>query len=49
MNNYSVKSTFIRKRGNNYNVVIEYINEEGKLKRKSVGKYTTKKKPISIK
>lgn len=43
MNNYSVKSTFIRKRGNNYNVVIEYINEEGKLKQKSVGKYTTKK------
>lgn len=43
MNSYSIKSTFIRKRGNNYNVVIEYINEEGKLKQKSVGKYANKK------
>lgn len=34
MNNYSIESTFIRKRGNNYNVYIEYVNEEGKKKAK---------------
>lgn len=43
MNNYSVKSTFIRKRGNNYNVVIEYRDENEKIKQKSIAKYTTKK------
>ena len=43
MNNYSIESAFIRKRGNNYNVYIEYINEEGKKKQKSLGKYSTKK------
>ena len=43
MNNYNIESTFIRKRGNNYNVYIEYINEEGKRKQKSLGKYDTKK------
>jgi len=43
MNNYSVKSTFIRKRGNNYNVVIEYRDENEKIKQKSVAKYTNKK------
>ena len=43
MNNYNIESTFIRKRGNNYNVYIEYINEEGKRKQKSLAKYNTKK------
>ena len=43
MNNYNIESTFIRKRGNNYNVYIEYINEEGKRKQKSLAKYETKK------
>ena len=38
MNNYSIESTFIRKRGNNYNVYIEYVNEEGKKKQKSLAK-----------
>ena len=27
MNNYNIKSSFVRKRGNNYNVYIEYIDE----------------------
>lgn len=39
----NIKSTFIRKRNNNYNVYIEYIDEEGKLKQKSQAKYTNKK------
>lgn len=43
MNSYSVKSTFIRKRGNNYNVIIEYRDENEKIKQKSVAKYTNKK------
>ena len=38
-----IKSTFVRKRGNNYNVMIEYFNDDNKLKQKSVGKYSTKK------
>ena len=38
-----IKSTFIRKRGNNYNVIIEYRDENEKIKQKSVGKYTNKK------
>ena len=38
-----IKSTFVRKRGNNYNVMIEYFNDENKLKQKSIGKYSTKK------
>ena len=43
MINYNIESTFIRKRGSNYNVYIEYINEEGKRKQKSLAKYGTKK------
>ena len=43
LNNYNIESTFIRKRGSNYNVYIEYINEEGKRKQKSLAKYDTKK------
>ena len=43
MNNYNVRSTFVRKRGNNYNVIIEYYNENEKIKQKSVGKYANKK------
>lgn len=43
MNNYNIKSSFTRKRGDNYNVIIEYYNEEGKLKQKSLGKYSNKK------
>nr|DAI99053.1 MAG TPA: Integrase [Caudoviricetes sp.] len=39
----NIKSTFIRKRGNNYNVIVEYYDEKGKLKQKSVGKYDSKK------
>lgn len=39
----NIKSTFIRKRGKNYNVVIEYINKEGDLKQKSEAKYKNKK------
>ena len=43
MNNYNIKSSFIRKRGKNYNVVIEYWNEESNLKQKSLAKYENKK------
>ena len=43
MNNYNIKSSFLRKRGENYNVIIEYYNEDGKLKQKSLGKYENKK------
>ena len=43
MNNYVIKSSFIRKRGENYNVIIEYYIEDGKLKQKSLGKYPNKK------
>lgn len=43
MINYNIESTFIRKRGNNYNVYIEYINEDGKRKQKSLAKYNNKK------
>ena len=40
----NIKSVFIRKRNNNYNVYVEYIDEEtGKIKQKSQGKYTNKK------
>lgn len=39
----NIKSTFIRKRGKNYNVIIEYINKEGDLKQKSEAKYKNKK------
>lgn len=39
----NIKSSFIRKRGNNYNVVVEYENDEGKIKQKTMGKYNTKK------
>ncbi|KGJ49728.1 integrase [Clostridium sp. NCR] len=38
-----IKSAFIRKRNKNYNVYIEYIDETGKTKQKSQGKYITKK------
>ena len=43
MNNYNIKSSFLRKRGDNYNVIVEYYNEDGKLKQKSLGKYENKK------
>ena len=43
MNNYNIKSSFLRKRGENYNVIVEYYNEDGKLKQKSLGKYENKK------
>lgn len=39
----NIKSTFIRKRGDNYNVIVEYYNEKGKIKQKSIGKYNNKK------
>ncbi|MGL5718702.1 MAG: tyrosine-type recombinase/integrase [Paraclostridium sp.] len=42
-NNCIIKSSFIRKRGNNFNVYIEYINEFGELKQKSLAKYKNKK------
>lgn len=41
--NYNIKSTFIRKRNDNYNVYIEYVDEYGKLKQKSQAKYKNKK------
>ncbi|CEJ74263.1 integrase [[Clostridium] sordellii] len=42
MNN--IKSVFIRKRNNNYNVYVEYLDSEtGKIKQKSHGKYSSKK------
>lgn len=40
----NIKSTFIRKRNNNYNVIVEYYDEAGKIKQKSVAKYGLKKK-----
>ncbi|MCI6667584.1 MAG: site-specific integrase [Romboutsia timonensis] len=43
MNNYNIKSSFVRKRGNNYNVYVEYIDENNNLKQKSLGKYSNKK------
>lgn len=43
MINHNIKSSFVRKRGSNYNVYIEYIDEVGKLKQKSLGKYENKK------
>lgn len=43
MTNYDIKSTFIRKRGNNYNIIIEYINENNESKQKSIAKYSNKK------
>lgn len=43
LNNYNIISTFVRKRGENYNVYIEYIDENGKLRQKSQAKYNTKK------
>lgn len=39
----NIKSSFIRKRNNNYNVYIEYIDENGKIKQKSQGRYKNKK------
>ena len=38
-----IKSAFIRKRNENYNVYIEYTDDTGKTKQKSQGKYKTKK------
>ena len=38
-----IKSVFIRKRNDNYNVIVEYYNEEYKIKQKSMGRYTHKK------
>ena len=44
MNNYNIKSSFIRKRNNNYNVYIEYIDEKtNKKKQKSQGSFKKKK------
>ena len=40
----NIKSTFIRKRYNNYNVIVEYYDEAGKIKQKSIAKYGLKKK-----
>lgn len=40
----NIKSTFIRKRNNNYNVIVEYYGEAGKIKQKSIAKYGLKKK-----
>mgnify|MGYP001073793497 FL=1 len=40
----NIKSTFIRKRNNNYNVIVEYYDEAGKIKQKSIAKYGLKKK-----
>lgn len=39
----NIKSTFIRKRGNNYNIIIEYYDINNKIKQKSIAKYTNKK------
>lgn len=39
----NIKSTFVRKRGKNYNVIVEYLNEIGEIKQKSLGKYENKK------
>lgn len=39
-----IKSVFIRKRNNNFNVYVEYVDSEtGRLKQKSKGKYSNKK------
>lgn len=43
MDNFNIKSAFIRKRGENYNVYIEYIDYNGKTKQKSIEKYKNKK------
>lgn len=40
----NIKSTFIRKRNHNYNVIVEYYDEAGKIKQKSIAKYGLKKK-----
>lgn len=39
----NIKSAFIRKRNNNYNVYIEYTDKLGKSKQKSLAKYENKK------
>lgn len=41
MNN--IKTAFIRKRNENFNVYIEFVNEFGETKQKSLAKYKTKK------
>lgn len=41
--NNNIKSSFIRKRSSNYNVYIEYIDDYGKIKQKSLAKYKNKK------
>ncbi|MEG2789110.1 MAG: site-specific integrase [Romboutsia sp.] len=41
--NKNVRSAFIRKRNDNYNIYIEFINTEGKIKQKSIAKYKSKK------
>ena len=48
MNNYNIKSSFIRKRGGNFNVIIEYYSEDGKLKQKSLGKIRIMKELYKI-
>lgn len=39
----SIRTAFIRKRNNNYNLYVEYIDENNKIKQKSIAKYTNKK------
>lgn len=41
MNN--VRSVFIRKRGTKYNVYVEYLDEDGKVRQKSYGSHSNKK------
>ena len=43
MKDINIKSAFIRKRNENYNVYIEYTDDTGKTKQKSEGKYKTRK------
>lgn len=37
-----IKSTFIRKRWNCFNIIIEYINKNDDVKHKSISKYYNK-------
>ena len=43
----NIKSTFIRKRNNNYNVIVEYYDEAGKIKQKRRALYYGKEIIIS--
>ena len=44
MNNHNIKSSFVRKRGNNYNVYIEYIDEKTNKKSKRVKVHLRRKR-----